>query len=172
MSERNKRRRHLKEALSILRILTQRRPIERAWGYWQNTRRHVQTKAVFTAWVLAAQHQRQLKTAQQTLCASKEVTLVLSIWTRWRARAGVSSLTRLLNAWKVIGAVRRAIVLRDVALEARAVEHLRRRRLRCVPGGCFIQHPESLTLGKLDTCAPRRDMRISSPELWTQKKST
>lgn len=133
---RNKYRRHLKLALRTLRTLTQRRPIERAW---QNTVRHMQSKAVQqNAWV-TAQHQRQLEIAQQATYASREVKLVLSLWIRWRTRAGASSLSRLLNAWQVIGPVRRAIeILRDFALEERAAEQLRYRRLRCVPGDINI----------------------------------
>lgn len=130
---RNKYRRHLKVALRILRNLFQLQPIERAWCCWQNTVRQTRSKAVFDAWVAVAQHQRRFKAAQQAVCASTKVNLTLILWTRWRTRAGASSLARLLNAWQVIGPVRRAIeVLREFALEACAAQHLQHRRLRCV----------------------------------------
>lgn len=130
---RSKNRRHLKIALRTFRTLTQRRPIERAWHQWQNTVRHMQSKDAFNAWAVAARYQRRIEFSQHAVCARKEVKLVLKSWTRWRIRAGVSSLTRLLKAWQVIGPVRRAIeILRDVTLQARAAQQLRRRRLRCV----------------------------------------
>lgn len=148
---RSKHRRQLKVAFRTLRTLTQRRPIERAWCHWQITVRHMQCKAVLNAWAVAARYQRWINISQKAVCASKDVKLALSSWKRWRIQAGASSLTKLLKAWRVIGPVRRAIeILRDVTLEARATQHLRRRRLRCVPetnscsGGQIFQHLEAL----------------------------
>ena len=146
---RSKHRRQLKVAFRTLRTLIQRRPIERAWCHWQITVRHMQCKAVLNAWAVAARYQRWINISQKAVCASKDVKLALRSWKRWRIQAGASSLTKLLKAWRVIGPVRRAIeILRDVTLEARATQHLRRRRLRCVPD-------TNLMFGWSDFSAPR-----------------
>lgn len=134
---RNQRQRRLKMgkmALCTLRTLTQRRPIERAWGHWQKIVRQTEENAVFGAWAAATQHQRWLETAMHLVCTNKEVVLVTRIWKRWRRRTGASTLARLLHAWAVIGPVRTAIgIMRRLATEARAAERLRHRLLRCVP---------------------------------------
>ncbi|CAM9894495.1 unnamed protein product [Pylaiella littoralis] len=128
---RNKRHRHLQVALRTLRALTQRRPIERARGHWQNIVRLIEANAVFGAWAAAMQHQRRLETATQSVCSRKEVMLVTPIWERWRRRAGASTLASLLHAWAVVGPVRRAVgIIRGLATEARARERLRHRLLR------------------------------------------
>lgn len=126
------RRRNLKVALSTLRLLTRRRPIERAWCHWREIVCHAKSRVVLRAWAAVVKHQRRLTTAQTAISTCRETKLATRLWRLWRRKAGALTLARLLCAWPVIGPVRRALgILQGVAIEARAAEQRRRRQLRC-----------------------------------------